>query len=102
MWRSLPGSPRPVRSPHEAECGTASPDVATPDFAEPVSGLIPCWQEALTKLKVGGKLKAYCPSSLAYGDVGNPIAGVPGGSAIVFDFELLEVLKPEPAPKQPK
>ena len=71
------------------------------EFTHPVSELIPCWQEALPKLKVGGKMRAVCPSSLTYGDVGNPMAGVPGGSAVVFEFELLDVLKAqkEEAPK---
>ena len=65
-----------------------------------VNQVIPCWTEGLQKMKVGGKAKLYCPSSIAYGDRGN--AAIPAGSTLVFDVELLEVVKaPPPAPAAP-
>jgi FKBP-type peptidyl-prolyl cis-trans isomerase FkpA len=65
----------------------------------PLNGVIRCWTEGLQKMKVGGKAQLVCPSELAYGDRGTP--GIPGGSALMFDVELLEVQKGEPAPAMP-
>jgi FKBP-type peptidyl-prolyl cis-trans isomerase FkpA len=47
-------------------------------------------------MKTGGKSLLVCPSDLAYGDEGRP--GIPGGAALVFEIELLEVVG-EPAAK---
>jgi len=33
-----------------------------------LTGVIPCWTEGLQRMKVGGKAKLVCPSSLAYRD----------------------------------
>jgi FKBP-type peptidyl-prolyl cis-trans isomerase FkpA len=41
-------------------------------------------------MKVGGKAKLVCPSSIAYGDSGRP--SIPGGAALLFDIELLEII----------
>ena len=65
----------------------------------PLNGVIKCWTEGVQKMKVGGKAKLVCPSDLAYGDRGTP--GIPGGSALVFEVELLEVQKNEPPPAMP-
>ena len=67
-----------------------------------VSGVVPCWTEALQKMSVGSKIKLICPSDLAYGDRGSP-PKIPGGSTLVFDVELLEVVKAAPpvAPAMP-
>ena len=62
----------------------------------PLGQVIPCWSEGVGKMKVGGKAKLVCPSDLAYGDQGRPPL-IPGGAALVFDVELLEV-KAAPAP----
>jgi FKBP-type peptidyl-prolyl cis-trans isomerase FkpA len=55
--------------------------------------LIPCWTEGVQKMKVGGTAQLVCPSDQAYGDQGNP--DIPGGSTLVFDVELLDIVKPE-------
>ena len=59
----------------------------------PLNGVIPCWTEGVQKMKVGGKSKLICPSDIAYGDKGRP--GIPGGATLVFEVELLDILKKE-------
>ena len=65
----------------------------------PLGGVIPCWTEGVQKIKVGGKAKLVCPSDTAYGDQGAGGA-IPGGATLVFEVELLEILK-EPAAAAP-
>jgi FKBP-type peptidyl-prolyl cis-trans isomerase FkpA len=55
----------------------------------PLNGVIKCWTEGVQKMKVGGKSRLVCPSDIAYGDGGRP--GIPGGSTLVFEIELLSV-----------
>jgi FKBP-type peptidyl-prolyl cis-trans isomerase FkpA len=59
-----------------------------------LNGVIPCWTEALSKMKVGGKSRLVCPSKIAYGDRGSPPT-IPGGATLVFEVELLEIVVPE-------
>jgi FKBP-type peptidyl-prolyl cis-trans isomerase FkpA len=56
----------------------------------PLNRVIPCWTEGVQKLKVGGKAKLICPSSIAYGDRGAPPKIKPG-APLVFEVELLEI-----------
>jgi len=56
----------------------------------PLNRVIPCWQEALQKLKQGGKAKFFCPSDIAYGDNGSPPA-IPPGAALQFEVKLIEI-----------
>ncbi len=62
----------------------------------PLAGVIACWTEGVQQLKVGGKAQLTCPSELAYGAEGRP-PQIPGNSVLIFDVELLEILKAEPA-----
>jgi FKBP-type peptidyl-prolyl cis-trans isomerase FkpA len=57
----------------------------------PLDRVIPCWTEALTQMKVGGKSRIVCPASIAYGSRG--MGSIPGDAALVFEVELLEVVK---------
>ena len=56
----------------------------------PLNGVIKCWTEGVQKMKVGGKSVLVCPSDLAYGDQGRP--SIPGGAALIFEIELLEIV----------
>jgi FKBP-type peptidyl-prolyl cis-trans isomerase FkpA len=58
----------------------------------PLNGVIPCWTEGVQKMKVGGKAKLVCPSSIAYGDDGRPPV-IPGGATLTFEIELLSIEK---------
>ena len=53
--------------------------------------VIGCWSEGIPMMRVGGKAVISCPATLAYGDRGNGRA-IPGGAALSFDVELLEIL----------
>lgn len=59
--------------------------------------VMPCWTEGLTRLKVGGKAKVVCPPAMAYGAAGRP-PHIAGNAALIFEFELLDILPPQPTP----
>jgi len=58
-----------------------------------VNGVIKGWQEALVMMQPGAKWKLFVPPALGY-DLKSP-PGIPPGSALVFDVELISV-KPKP------
>ncbi|HKQ61276.1 MAG TPA: FKBP-type peptidyl-prolyl cis-trans isomerase [Candidatus Polarisedimenticolaceae bacterium] len=64
------------------------------------NGVIKCFGEGLQAVKVGGKAKLYCPADSAYGDAGRP--GIPGGAALLFDVELVEIVKATAPPTTPE
>jgi len=58
----------------------------------PVTGVIPGWVEALQLMPTGSKWKLAIPPALGYGDNGSGM--IPGGAALIFEVELLEVMSP--------
>jgi FKBP-type peptidyl-prolyl cis-trans isomerase len=59
----------------------------------PLNKVVPCWTEALQKMKKGEKAQIVCPPSLAYGDRGSP-PNIPPGATLSFEVELLDFHKP--------
>jgi FKBP-type peptidyl-prolyl cis-trans isomerase len=55
-----------------------------------VTGVIKGWTEALQMMPVGSKWKLYVPYTLGYGP--GPYNTIPGGSALIFEIELLDVV----------
>ena len=62
----------------------------------PLDQVIAGWTEGIQKVNKGGKIKLYVPPQLAYGDDGRP--GIPPGSTLIFDVELLEIKSGAGAP----
>jgi FKBP-type peptidyl-prolyl cis-trans isomerase FklB len=57
-----------------------------------VNQVIPGWTEALQKMHVGDKWRLYVPSKLAY-DMDPPRPPIEPGSMLVFDIELLDIVR---------
>lgn len=51
--------------------------------------LIPGWIIALQQMHVGDRWEIYIPAEQGYGKMNQP--GIPGGSALIFDIELIGV-----------
>lgn len=52
--------------------------------------LIPGWIIALQQMRPGDKWEVYIPAEKAYGRINQP--GIPGGSALIFEIELIGVM----------
>ncbi len=61
-------------------------------FTAPLRALIKGWQVALPLMKEGSHWRLWIPSDLAYGDRGAG-SDIPGGATLVFEVELLEIVK---------
>ncbi|MBR5901696.1 FKBP-type peptidyl-prolyl cis-trans isomerase [bacterium] len=56
----------------------------------PLNGVIKGWTEGLQLMPVGSKYRFFIPSDLGYGDRGAG-SDIPGGAALIFDVELIEI-----------
>ncbi len=61
-----------------------------------VNGVIKGWQEALVMMKPGSKWQLFVPPDLAYGN--SPRPGIPAGSLLIFEVELVSAKSVEPPP----
>ncbi len=64
-----------------------------------VGGVIPGWTEALQLMKAGDKWQIFVPAHLAYGEKGAGRSIGPNAT-LIFEVELLEIKKEEPAEKE--
>ncbi|HEY1313280.1 MAG TPA: FKBP-type peptidyl-prolyl cis-trans isomerase [Steroidobacteraceae bacterium] len=64
-----------------------------------VNGVIPGWQEALLLMKPGAKWQLFVPPELGYGK--SPKPGIPAGSLLIFEVELLSVKSSSGPPVPP-
>ena len=61
-------------------------------FSAPLRSLIKGWQIAIPLMNEGSHWRLWIPSDLAYGDRGAG-ADIPGGATLMFEVELLQILK---------
>lgn len=54
-----------------------------------LSDLIEGWIVAMQKMCVGDKWEVYLPAEMGYGKYSQP--GIPGGSTLIFEIELLSI-----------
>jgi FKBP-type peptidyl-prolyl cis-trans isomerase FkpA len=57
-----------------------------------LDGVIKCFNEGLQLMKVGGKARLVCPSSIAYAEEGAGPLVLPGAT-LAFDVELIDIKK---------
>ena len=64
-----------------------------------VNTIIKGWQEALVMMKPGAKWQLWIPADLAYGN--SPRPGIPAGSTLAFEVELVSATPAPPGPPKP-
>jgi len=64
-------------------------DQATTPVTFQLGGLIEAWKKGIPLIRPGGKIKLYCPPSLAYGS--QAVGTIPANSILIFEIELVGV-----------
>jgi FKBP-type peptidyl-prolyl cis-trans isomerase len=64
--------------------------------AFPLNGVIRGWTEGLQLFPEGSKFELYIPANLGYGEH-SPSPAIPANSVLIFEIELVEIVKPEGA-----
>ena len=59
----------------------------------PLQAVVPGWREGIALMPVGSKFRLWIPANLGYGDKGTPGGPIPPNAALVFDVELLDIVK---------
>ncbi|MEH6414048.1 FKBP-type peptidyl-prolyl cis-trans isomerase [Pseudomonas sp. CGJS7] len=59
----------------------------------PLGAVVPGWQEGIALMPVGSKFKLWIPSKLGYGEQGTPGGPIGPNATLVFDVELLDIVK---------
>ena len=57
----------------------------------PVGAVIPGWTEGLQLMDEGSKYMLFIPYNLGYGE--NPVGNIPPGSTLIFEVELIKIVK---------
>ena len=68
-------------------------------FTSRLDDVIEGWTQGVPMIGEGGAMKLYIPAKLGYGDSGS--GRIPPGATLIFDVELLDVIKPELAAETP-
>ena len=56
--------------------------------------VVPGWQEGIALMPVGSKYRFWLPASLGYGEKGTPGGPIGPNATLVFEVELLDIVKP--------
>ena len=60
---------------------------------DPLGAVVPGWQEGIALMPVGSKFKLWIPAKLGYGEQGTPGGPIGPNATLVFDVELLDIVK---------
>ncbi len=59
----------------------------------PLNRVVPGWSEGLQLMTVGSKYRFWIPGELGYGEMGTPGGPIGPNATLVFDVELIDIVK---------